>query len=84
MIKYYVRTLYRLPPSKWILDDLESVPTILEGMMAKKPAHRRMTRETLLDSVAIITIDTERLPCWKDIFKEFTDWDWIDLEASQK
>lgn len=83
MIKYYVRTLYRLPPSKWILDDLARIPSILNAILAKKPANRKISEESMLDSIAVIEFDTDKLINWKDVFREFTDWDWIDLEGKK-
>ena len=84
MIKYYVRTFYRLPPSKWILDDLNKMRAILDEMIAKKPPTRKLNMENTMASVSIVTIDTALLPFWKEIFSEFTNWDWIDLEMTPK
>ena len=84
MIKYYVRTFYRLPPSKWILDDLNKMRAILDEMIAKKPPTRKLNMENTMASVSIVTIDTALLPFWKEIFSEITNWDWIDLEMTPK
>lgn len=84
MIKYYIRTFHRLPPSKWIFDDPSEITPVLDEMISKRPCNRKARGLDLLNSVAITEFDTEKVENWRQVFIEFKDWDWIDLGSIYK
>lgn len=84
MIKYYIRTFYKLPPSKWVLDSIEHLPEILRSMLASRPSHRKVRRNELDICVSAVRIDTEMLPEYQTIFKERRNWNWNDLDEMDK
>lgn len=84
MIKYYIRTFYKLPPSKWILDSIKDIPEIITSIIDTKPSHRKVKDEDLEHCVSCVQIDTFILPEYRQIFFERRNWSWNDLDEMDK
>lgn len=84
MIKYYIRTFYKLPPGKWLLDSTEHLKEILQSIMASRPSHRKVKDNELENCISCVRINTETLPEYQTIFKEKRDWSWNDLDEMDK
>lgn len=84
MIKYYLRTFYRLPPSKWILDTLDHLPEIIDSILASRPSHRKVRGIDLENCISCVRIDTNLLPEYQTVFIERRNWNWNDLDEMDK
>ena len=84
MIKYYIRTFYKLPPSKWLLDSLDHFPEIITSILASRPPHRKVKDHELENCVSCVRIDVKTLPEYETIFKERRNWNWQDMDEMDK
>ena len=80
MIRYFFRTYYRLPPSKFLLKSPAQILPILDEILEAKPIHRKIARYEIEMSCSCITINTEELPEFRKIFIEKPYWNWADLD----
>ena len=80
--KFSITTYNQLPCAKFIWDNVWRLPFLLRKMLEKKPQGYPV--DDLEHSVAVVRIDTDLVPNWKDIFHEQQIWHWSTVKPPDK
>lgn len=71
---YFFQTFYQLPISKYLLDNKDIIPFIIQAMMKKKPENVVVT--DLENSYSVLKIDKKLCSRYEEIFKVMKFWHW--------
>ena len=71
---YFFQTFYQLPVSKYLLDNTDIIPFIIQTMMKKKPPSMAVT--DLENSYSVLKIDKKLCPRYEEIFQVMRFWHW--------
>lgn len=77
MIKYFIQTFYRLPPSKHLLESPHQFIPILKALLKSRPKSLPTLKESdVYDSINMMKIDTQEVTNWQTVFSPKPIWDW--------